>query len=45
MEGKNVGTKGGKSRKQGLISANYLPIELSEFTYTHNVLRIIIMSL
>ena len=30
MEGRNVGTIGGKSPKQGLISAKDLPIELSE---------------
>ena len=30
MEGKNVGTIGGKSSKQGLISAKDLSIELPE---------------
>ena len=30
MEGKNMGTIGGKNIKQGLISAKDLPIELSE---------------
>ena len=30
MEGRNMGTIGGKSPKQGLINAKYLPIDLSE---------------
>ena len=30
MEGRNVGTITGKSRKQGLISAKDLPMELPE---------------
>ena len=30
MDGRNVGTIGGKSRKQGLISAKDQPMELPE---------------